>query len=293
MLAIDERLAPAFLQLTYPAMRPALLCAGRDPSILAFGAQDDGLPVALALGYVQDGAVQVLSLFTAEEYRNRGVASGLLASLELTALGAGAGRLELTYMTGRASEPALTRVLDKQHWSAPEKRMQFLKAHTRPLDQAPRWIRVATAPVGACAFPWHELDAKAGQRLRDSQARNPWVPREVDPFVILPSEPPFDRDTSIGLLYRGELAGWLITHRIAPDTIRYSRWCVHPDLRRGAAGPFLLAEAIRRQITRTDATGLQLGVKADNRVMFRFLERHLAGCFFDSWCSMGRSKQLQ
>lgn len=292
LLPIDARTAPAFLQLTYPAFRATLLAAGRDPSVIAFGAREAGKPAALALAQRDGDAVQVLSLFTAAGSRGRGLAGRTLALVEQEARVAGAGVMGLKYMTGRASEVPLTRLLDKQEWAAPEPRMLFLRARARPLDEAPRWIREPAAPQDMTVFAWRDLDKAAEQRLRDQHAVQPWVAAELDPFAAHPWDPPYDRDTSVGLNHGGDVVGWMITHRISPDTMRYSQWCIHPELRRGAAGGFLLAEAIRRQLLLTQVTWLQLGVYTDNRTMLRFLDRHLGGYFSDRYYSMGRIKAL-
>lgn len=292
LLQIDAQGAPAFLPLTFPAFRNALLAAGHDTSIIAFGVVDGHEPIALGLAQLDGATAQVLSLFTVAAYRNRGLASALIRQLDSASRSAGAAALELRYMTGRASEAPLTRLLDKQGWAAPEPRMLFLRAHRRPLDQVPHWIRQPVAPKDMRVFAWRDLTRDAELRLRACHAAQPWVPPELDPFAPQPNDPPFDPDTSLGLQWGDDVAGWMITHRISQDTMRYSQWCIHPGLRRGAAGAYLLGEAIRRQLTTTDVPWLQLGVFTHNHVMLRFLERHLHPYFNERFYSVGRRKQL-
>lgn len=292
LLHIDGRSAPAFAQLTYPAFRQALLAAGQTPSVIAVGALEQGTPVALALAERDGDCVRVLSLFTAAQWRKQGLAGSVLAMVEQVARSTGADAMELKYMSGRPSDAALTRLLDKQAWEAPEPRMLFLRAHRRPLEETPRWIREPAVPGGMTVFAWKDLDKDAELRLREDHARQPWVAPELDPFNAQPWDPPYDGKTSVGLACGDDVVGWMITHRISQDTMRYSQWCIHPGLRRGAAGGYLLAEAIRRQLLLTDVPWLQLGVYLHNRTMLRFLERHLDGYFSERYFSIGRRKAL-
>ena len=52
---------------------------------------------------------------------------------------------------------------------------------------------------------------------------------------------------SLGLRYQGEVVGWLISHRIAPDTIRYTCSFTRQDLQKFGRHLGLMSEAIKLQ----------------------------------------------
>lgn len=79
---------------------------------------------------------------------------------------------------------------------------------------------------------------------------------------------------SLGLRYRGRLIGWMVTHRVAADTIRYSTLFVAERFRARARGISLLSAAIQRQIV-SPVTNYTFAVAAENAAMLRFVQRHL------------------
>lgn len=48
--------------------------------------------------------------------------------------------------------------------------------------------------------------------------------------------------------YRDEVRGWIVTHRIAPRTIRYTSLVVDPELPAKGLGIRLLAESLRLHV---------------------------------------------
>jgi GNAT superfamily N-acetyltransferase len=79
---------------------------------------------------------------------------------------------------------------------------------------------------------------------------------------------------SLGLRHQGEAIGWIVTHRVAPDTIRYSSLFVDAKYQKLGRGISLLSQSIQRQIA-SEIENYTFSVAWENQPMIKFLERHL------------------
>lgn len=66
-------------------------------------------------------------------------------------------------------------------------------------------------------FPWQEITPEERLNLQKQQETSLWIPDELSPFKHEENLEPLN---SLGLRYEGEVVGWVITHRLSPDTIR-------------------------------------------------------------------------
>ena len=74
----------------------------------------------------------------------------------------------------------------------------------------------------------------------------------VTPFT---DDSRIDGPTAVGLRYKSQVIGWMVTHRISPQTIRFTSLFVSPDLRNKNLGVRVLASALARYAARWQATG--------------------------------------
>ncbi|CRX37767.1 hypothetical protein [Estrella lausannensis] len=109
----------------------------------------------------------------------------------------------------------------------------------------PWFLKTRPLPPDFSFFPWKEVTPQELMKLHRMQEQ----------FTVHPFISPTDEEesmqpiNSIGLRYKAELVGWMVTHTLPyePDQIRYSAFYVSPEfLNRGVAVP-LLQESIRRQ----------------------------------------------
>ena len=63
-------------------------------------------------------------------------------------------------------------------------------------------------------------------------------------FTPFTQEDKIEPLNSLGLRYKDKVIGWMINHRIAPDTIRYTQMYVHPDYQPLSRSILFLAKAI-------------------------------------------------
>ena len=221
---------------------------------------DGEAPVGTASWEIDDTRAHLRSVFVEPAYRGRGVAGALLDATHRYVRRGGARVIDAMY---EGPAPALERALAKAGWRWPMPGMLVCRASKAVMRG--RWAR-ARPPRDVTLFPWAALSSDAAARVRAGEH-----PEALSPFTAEPS----DDVTSVGARAGPDIVGWLITHRVERDVVRYSRLFVRPERRHGLLGLALVAEAMRRQ----DAAAIPFatfGVRSDNQTMRRFVERSLA-----------------
>ena len=265
--------APGYQSLTYPAYRELLQSTDPTRSVVAVGATYQSEKVGLAMGRViSQDLGEVLSLYVANKQRLHGLGAALLSYLEAVLGGLGCTRLQLTYPAGEPSTMVLERLLARRDWAPSEPRMLLCRVHTGIAHA--RWVQKDSLPKPYCIFPWAEITRLQAAAIQRKQEREYWIPENLVPFQHERDAEPMN---SLAMSCHGEIVGWLLTHRLAPDTIRYTALFVRSDLQRLGLGLSLLAESIRRQVSvlGQDSFG-SFGVPVDNTRMIRFVNKRLA-----------------
>lgn len=240
---------------------------------IAIGASLFKQPIGLVLAEIpseSEGRVgKVLSLFVKKSHRNKGIATKLLAALEAQLLDRGCQKIELVYMSDKPSTMALEKILSKLNWEKPKSRMLVCKSTTEKIASAP-WLQKFKLTSSYTILPWEELVPDCKQKILLQQEEKPWYPNSLDPFKN--HEARLEPLNSLCLLYHGDVVGWMITHRLNPETIRYTSLFVRKDLQKiGRAIP-LLVEAIRRQVNSDIFNGIW-SIERDNLPMINFVKR--------------------
>ena len=236
--------------MTFPLYRPLLALAGTGRADgqgnvpLACCAFVDDVPAGLALGQVTPAAataLELVSVFVPAEHRGRGVATRLVECLEAQAVARGLDTLTGSYMTGKPSIPALERVFAKRGFDPPKLRMIVLKFTPEEARECD-WYKRARMPQHAEIFSWSSLTDADRAWLRQSQAERHWIHPELEPWRC---DQRFD-DSSVGMRKDGEIVGWVINHRAAPDLVTFTTSFMRADLaRRGAIFPLYVASIER------------------------------------------------
>lgn len=268
--------AAPFNHLTFPLYRPLLNSA--DPAITRIGATCGEAPAGLALANREN----VLSLAVGKAHRNRGLATSLLAALENALINQGMQYAWLTYMGDVSSATALERVLEKSGWQTPRPRMVVCRSTIQRLVEGP-WVR---RHARFTATPWKDVPPDALDALRVRAD----YPSELSPFL---EEEKIEKINSIALLVYGEIAGWMITHRVNPTTIRYTKLYMRDAHRR--LGFALVAESLARHADShlaIEAPNCCMDYQADNRSMSNFVQRHLGSTLTSVTITKGSVKRL-
>jgi GNAT superfamily N-acetyltransferase len=272
IIKLDSATVKEYEMMTYPLWYSRWQNLENTGSIVALGASKASQAIGLALAEIipNTGIAQILSLFVKPKYRQIGIGTALLNSLEQDLRRFGCTKMQLTYISGAATTPALERLLNKQNWSSDQSEMIVCNSTTNMLKNAP-WLDSYFLPSSFSIFPLVELTLAEYQAIQKQQAIAPWYPEILSPFR---GELPVEPLNSLGLRYRGEVVGWIATHRISPDTIRYTSLFVRKDLQKMGRAISLLAEAVKIQVN-SDIPQCICAVFTDNEPMVRFVERRL------------------
>ncbi len=274
--------ASAYETLTYPHFRPLLYSLAAESDVMAVGVEVDSAPVGLAIARLdavvnQPSQGQVLSLFVAPEHRNHGLGQALLAQLEHELYQRGCQQMEIRYLSG-SHAPPLEKILTQQQWFAPQATALVCYASTDRVRQTPpphlidylgRWLD--RLPTGYQFFPWAELTAMERADLEQRMQGDALMQR-FNPFLEADKLEPLN---SLGLRYENHIIGWVITHRTAADTIRYTQMYVDPASQPLSRSTLLLAKAIQLQVEHLPHTKGTFRVDMDNTPMVKFVHRRL------------------
>lgn len=187
------------------------------------------------------GFAELFSFEIKQDYRTKEAASQVLQKLEEVAF---SEVLTIHYFL-RLTEPIsplLQKTLKDASWSSPELFMTryFFDAIASHPDFYEYPLKL---PEGCEIFPWKELkDHERDQLLKEHRHRH--FSDIVSPFH---EEEKIESLNSLGLRYKGEVIGWMITQRVAPDTLKYASFYVRPEFRYKGASMRLMIDSIKIQ----------------------------------------------
>lgn len=282
--------------MTFPSYRPLLTTVGtslvdpdgqRGVARVAWAGDE---PVGLALAAVPAGtpdSAELVSILINEPYRRQGLATDLLAGLEDDLARLGVADLHAVYMAGKPYTPIIERLFDHRGFAPPALRKIVVQCTPEEISRC-EWYSTAPLPPDRSIFSWVDLPADEYERLRQSQEASPWIPDILAPWSCGPSVDPI---SSVGLRVHGDVAGWVLTHRVAPLLVRYTACFVRADLqRRGGMFPILVASLERLMGSGVTCTFVTTNAFPE---MVRFTYRRLGP--FVSYCgeTRGVTKHLR
>lgn len=260
-------------QLTFPTFRPLLETLKPEGSTVAIAVSDSNNPIGLAIAAIQPNnkSAEILSIFVEPPYRCQGVGTDLLTRVEQELIFRGCTDVKLIYTCGQPTTQAFERLLQKCQWMPPQPRMLVCKSSRDKIMNAP-WMQKTKLPDSYSIFPWAEITEAERLGLQKYQEIFPWIPITLIPFI---HEENFEPLNSLGLRYHGELVGWMITHRLSPDTIRYACGFLRPDLQKMGRFIPLLANAIHIQAKANILNGIWI-VSVQRNSMVNFVKKRMA-----------------
>jgi GNAT superfamily N-acetyltransferase len=292
---VSRPLGAEWSSMTFPSYRHLLALVGTGAAdatgsrpiarMARIGDRPAGLAIA-DLPAANRPTAELLSLYVAADFRGQGIATALLEGLESDLAKAGVPKIEGSYMTGRPTLAALERVLAKRGFTPPALRTLVVRFTPEEASHT-EWYRRARLPAGGVIFPWTELTHPEREELQRSQKERGWIHPDLEPWRF---DQFCDDVSSVGLRKDGEVIGWVINHRIAPDMVRFTISFVRTDLaRRGGIFPLYVASLERLKGTGATCTFV---TAAHFESMNRFVLRRCAP--FVSFCgeTRGVSKEL-
>jgi GNAT superfamily N-acetyltransferase len=258
---------------TFSLFRPMLEALKPGDSIIAIAASDSNKPIGLALAQIlpQSNSALVFSIFVEPNYRCQGIGTELLTYLEKELISQGCTSAKLIYTSGQPTTVALERLLQKRNWTPPVPRMLVCQSTIDKIINAP-WMKKTEIPDCYSIFPWEEITQAERLALEKQQEISPWIPTTLIPFK---HEEKLEPINSLGLRYQGQVVGWMITHRIAPNTIRYTCGFMRPDLQKMARFIPLLVKAIQLQ-AKANIINCTFVVSVKRNSMANFVTKRMA-----------------
>lgn len=165
------------------------------------------------------------------------------------------------------------KVFLKNHWQGP--RPFIIECLFKSADFAPSWRdKKMEFAKGFEEFLFKNLTHQEYQDLVHRYEQMS-IPKYVYPFGR--EEKLIEYKNSLGLRYQGKVIGWMITHRIAPDTIRYSALYLEDDFVSTGYWLKLLIDAIHIQQDKQLATYGLLEINLDqiSKPWLKFIQRKL------------------
>jgi predicted GNAT family acetyltransferase len=229
--------------MTFPGLQYLLEKTKSEEAIFAYTVSYLNQPVGLGIGEIDQhkDSAEILSLFVESGHRNRGVATQLLQYIERKMKTKGCHHMSINYLSGKPTTPALERVLQKCFWAEPQVDEIICKGHIDSGIRMP-WVKKEDYFDNSYEiFPWSSITE---EEIISIQAQKDDIPHDLYPLQYMGN---MEGLNSIGLRYRGDVIGWLISHRIAPDTIRFTCSYIRQDLQKIGRNLGLMAEGIKRQ----------------------------------------------
>lgn len=267
---LESRDASRFSALTFRHMHGRLARLDEDRSLVAFGVEMTSGPTGLILAEYRDGwsGANLMSLYVSKSGRRLGAATALMHALESELKPRGCMWLRITYYAGKTDVSPLEQFLHHNSWERPRLEGHVYKADVS-IATAP-WLRQLPLPEGVDCFRWTDMTEREAEALR-LREREREFPDYVSPFK---QEHDLEQEASFFLRARGEVAGWSVVFRIAPDTWLYDSIYVTSGLRNTGIAFNLLSRSVQYQLE-TGVPYAMFAVNADTPVMPGLVERRL------------------
>lgn len=252
----------------------------RSGQVITIGAYLKDQPVGLISAFAYTAAREALlaSFYVDPAHRLKGIGTQLMVQLLEKLHNLSVSLAQAQYEGWESTVLSLETLLAKTGWNPPK---PLLRQYY--LDQFsfhPPWYfsPFPSLPLTCQIFPWEEASAADLKEAKEWVSKMPPL-TQYSPFN---SDLPFERLNSLGIRHKGNLAGWLITHRVEPRVIRYSAFYLSSILRGTGAAIYLLKESIRRHLQAEIATKgmMEINIQNSPPSWLRFIETRLASSAF-------------
>lgn len=207
------------------------------------GATMDEVPVGLMIMNFshQIKSADVNSLFIAEGYRRQKIASQMIQFAVEQLKVVDFKYIFITYPDRRTETPILESFFKKTGFLG--KKRVFAEFIFDYSEFQPNWFtRKYTWPGEFQLFSWTELTYYEALVIKERYLQRHAFPTAVYPFQ---NEPSFEPLNSLGLRYKGQLIGWVITERISPNIINYDNLFIEHEFQAKGYSIQLLVDALK------------------------------------------------
>ena len=263
--------AATLTHLTFPAHRHILEEPG-DRNIVLFTARSGEEIVGMVFFWIADhGEAELISLYVEPFYRSGDLPLRLLREGEQACRSRGAHLLS-HLMTIWEDDQTLARLLLQEGWLRPIFRQMVCNVTVESALTVP-WLMSADVPDGYVIIDWADVTAGMRDELqrRRDEDRTFWS-QELDPFD---NEVGIYAPTSVALVSKNRVRGWLLCHTLGEDAVRWTISWVDESIQSAGRIVPLWRAGVMRQADRTDRTRFLWTVPAELPRMCRFVSRRM------------------
>lgn len=263
-----------FALMAHPTLRPRLFQPDSQEALIALGGFWAGRPAGLLVAtlFQATATCHLLSLFVTPECRQRGLGSFLLHTLEQLARQKKIRTLVFSSLRQEKVERLSEGFLTKAGWPPFETEIYLARSTIADSSDDPYVKEPFPLPADCELFPWVELAEEEKRKIAALEGSPGWYDHTTSPFAY---EEYLEPVTSLGVRYKGEVVGWMITHRMSREILRYSSWFVKEDLRNlGIAAPLIL-NAFHLQVFVANIPIASLQIRPGNRRMDLFMRKRV------------------
>ena len=193
---------------------------------IAIGLENKGNPIGLALVSFFNG-LEYADIHTINidiHYKKVEILQNFIAEIENILFSRSANYIVYRYSNTDPIVDSLVVALDANHWSPPV--LSMIRYFYDAQAFNPPWYdRPPLLPSGYKEFKWSTVRKSELEQIKKDYKQGHFT-AHVSPFWEKESIEPIN---SIGLRYKNKVIGWMICHRVAPDTIRYTAFYVKPE----------------------------------------------------------------
>lgn len=233
------------------SIEPAHFLLDHPNSHLAIEARQKNELVGLILVEMKEWRVQMRSLFVREDVRRQGIGTALFGFFQNEMIKKKMKAIEFEYEQSSFFAPIIEKLIAHYQWK-PGSYYLIRCFFDVPKYNAPWFQKTYKLPTDATIFPLNKLTKEDRHFIQHWQDQGRFM-AYLSPFYEPDKIEPLN---SLGLRYKGKIAGWCITHRYKPDCVRYFALFTNPDMPITGLSIYLLKESIRLQ----QASSIRWGV---------------------------------
>ena len=252
-----------------------------DDGLIPIGINLFGRPIAFLLAEQQPNSLYINSIFVEPEFRRQGLARQLIETLSDYGKQDKINKLKLSYVIDTANTAATEAFLSATNWSAPEPdRILCYIEGGQSVEELlkSRWMNMPFRLSSDYKIVmWSDISKADFERLQQQHAAQPFYKQDEG---YTPDIDNFAKLNSLGLLYKNDIIGWMLTKHIKQGTILYDNMFIKQEHRKFGRIIALLSKAIKLQYQHGERLADQDSIaglgqtEIKNTAMKHFIERY-------------------
>lgn len=219
----------------------ALFLKNLDYELVSYGVFFKNKPVGVCLARLNPNlhTLEFLHLEVQETHRRQGLGKSLVASIQKEAVKKEAVTLTFIYEHDSPHSVAIEKIFKANQWQGIRPFLIRAVFHLETFNAPLIHLKYRSSPDYK-EFLWKDLSKSQRENLlfREKEGHFSHV------FSPFQEEQNIEFLNSLGIQYHDRVVGWLITHRLDSDTIRYSSLYIEPSLKFRSHAMKLLADSI-------------------------------------------------